>query len=40
MIMQKDNGNECYGDNCRGCPYYDQCGYIRISNPFEDKEVA
>jgi len=32
-----DKTTECYGDNCRGCEYYNDCGYIRVSNPFRDK---
>jgi len=37
-IMDTINESECYGDNCRGCHYYDQCGYIRISDPFHDQK--
>ena len=30
--------DECYGDNCKVCDYYDTCGYIRISDPFKEQE--
>jgi len=36
-FMNGDPSDECYGDNCKGCNYYDRCGYIRVSNPFHDK---
>jgi hypothetical protein len=31
--------SECYGDNCKGCDYYNRCGYIKISDPFKDAEL-
>jgi hypothetical protein len=32
------NKDECYGDNCKGCDYYDRCGYIKASDPFHDRD--
>ncbi len=36
-FMDGKKETECYGDNCKTCEYYDQCRYIRISNPFNDE---
>ena len=30
---------ECYGDACKSCDYYNQCGYIKITDPFKDAEL-
>jgi len=40
-FMNGDPSTECYGDNCKGCDFYNRCGYIKISDPFgEQRSVS